>query len=649
MKTILVEIDVEGAPQAIKNINDLENAIGSLEDELKQAEFGSEEFKKLSRELTKAQQQLKNTELALESLDSEQVASEFGALTGAVGDLTGAFVLLGGDDSPVAEVGEKISTAIGISMAFKGAIEGISAGRKLLNNALATSNTLQKINNTVTVAATAIMGLFSKSVKTTSLSFKVLKGAIMATGIGALVIGLSAAISKIGDWISGTGDAEEAAEKFAAEIEETNKALDKQTKAFQNVGRELDRNLKLQVALAKAQGKSNKEIAKMEENALKQKILNINKEIAATTKMYKLKLEQNEDAILMGFTEQQLREQNASGMGDLVNKEAELQQQRKDLAVDLAIMIKTNNANEIKEEKKKQEKITEDAKKASDKRKEEANKNKEQAEKDAKEQAEKELQILKEKQQKERELRNEFLLELEEESKLFTENFLISEQEKEILAVEDKYSILKNKAEQFNKDTTQIVANEEKAKADIRKKFADEELNNRRDLAQQQLSIASDALGAINDLVQAFAKEDKKSAKKAFKVNKAIGIAQAIVSTAQGIMAQLAVPQDALTGANFVKAGIVAATGAAQIAVISKTRFESKEQAPAPPAPSTGIGGGTGATTQPPAFNVVGQSGFNQIATALGQGQPPIQAFVVSQDVTTAQQLDNAIIQTATF
>tara|TARA_R110002020_G_scaffold371_3_gene1934 strand:+ start:602 stop:2548 length:1947 start_codon:yes stop_codon:yes gene_type:complete len=648
MKTILVEIDVEGAPQAIKNINDLENAIGSLEDELKQAEFGSEEFKKLSKELTKAQVALKNTELAIESLDSEQVASEFGSLTGAVGDVTGAFVLLGGEDGPIGEVGERISTAIGISMAFKGAIEGISSGRKLLNHALSTSTTLQKINNTVNVAATTIMGLFSKSVNTTSLSFKALKGAIMATGIGALVIGISSAISAIGDWISGTGDAEEAAEKFAAEIEETNKALDKQTKAFQNVGRELDRNTKLQIALAKAQGKSNEQIARMEENALKQKILNINKEISETTKLYNLKFEQSKGLIKMGVTEELMRDQNVKGMGDLFNKEAELQQQRKDLRADLTIMIKTNNANEIKEEKKKQQKIREGEKKASQERRKERNKNKEEAEKDAKEQAEKELQILKEKQQKERELRNEFLLELEEESKLFTENFLISEQEKEILAVEDKYSILKNKAEQFNKDTTQIVANEEKAKADIRKKFADQELNNRRDLAQQQLSIASDALGAINDLVQAFAKEDEESARKAFNVNKAIGIAQAIVSTAQGIIAQLAVPQDALTGANFVKAGIVAATGAAQIATISKTQFQGSQSAP-PPRPNLGAGAGTGASTQPPAFNVVGQSGFNQIATALGQGQPPIQAFVVSQDVTTAQQLDNAIIQTATF
>tara|TARA_R100001443_G_scaffold102174_1_gene110282 strand:- start:255 stop:2198 length:1944 start_codon:yes stop_codon:yes gene_type:complete len=647
MKTILVEIDVEGAPQAIKNINDLENAIGSLEDELKQAEFGSEEFKKLSRELTKAQQQLKNTELALESLDSEQVASEFGALTGAVGDLTGAFVLLGGEDSPVAEVGEKISTAIGISMAFKGAIEGISAGRKLLNNALATSNTLQKINNTVTVAATAIMGLFGKSVKATSLSFKVLKGAIMATGIGALVIGISSAISAIGDWISGTEDAEEQSARFQAAIEETNRALDKQTKAFDDVNRQLDRSLKLQTALARAQGKSNLEIAKMEEKALKQKILNLKDEISATTKMYKDKLE------LFKFsssTEEQLRQNNIAGLGDLFNKEAELQTKIADLRNSLAVKEIENRAAEVKAEEEKQNKINELNKKAS-KEKKERNK---QAEKDAKEQAEKERQRKEEELQRQRDheqnladIRNEFLLELEEETEIYRQSFL-TEQQIEIEAVEDKYFRLKELAIQHGEDTTQLELNEEKAKADIRKKFADEELANQRQLNDQKLTIASDALGAINGLVQAFAKEDEESARKAFNVNKAVGIAQAIISTAQGVINAYANPVDVASGVAFAKSAIIAATGAAQIAVISKTKFDSPEQAPSP-TPSTGIGGGTGATTQPPAFNVVGQSGFNQIATALGQGQPPIQAFVVSQDVTTAQQLDNAIIQTATF
>ena len=47
----------------------------------------------------------------------------------------------------------------------------------------------------------------------------------------------------------------------------------------------------------------------------------------------------------------------------------------------------------------------------------------------------------------------------------------------------------------------------------------------------------------------------------------------------------------------------------------------------------------------PPAFNVVGASGTNQLASAIGgQSQQPIQAFVVSNDITTAQELDRNII-----
>ena len=71
------------------------------------------------------------------------------------------------------------------------------------------------------------------------------------------------------------------------------------------------------------------------------------------------------------------------------------------------------------------------------------------------------------------------------------------------------------------------------------------------------------------------------------------------------------------------------------------------------PAGGTGGAGATasgGTEVQQPAFNIVGQGGTNQIASALGeQQQTPIQAFVVSQDVTTAQSLENGIIQGATL
>ena len=52
----------------------------------------------------------------------------------------------------------------------------------------------------------------------------------------------------------------------------------------------------------------------------------------------------------------------------------------------------------------------------------------------------------------------------------------------------------------------------------------------------------------------------------------------------------------------------------------------------------------------PPAFNVVGASNTNQLADAIGgQSQQPVQAFVVSGDVTTSQQLERNIVTGATI
>jgi len=75
---------------------------------------------------------------------------------------------------------------------------------------------------------------------------------------------------------------------------------------------------------------------------------------------------------------------------------------------------------------------------------------------------------------------------------------------------------------------------------------------------------------------------------------------------------------------------------------------------------ASSLGGGGGAATPsfqappavsvPPAFNVVGASATNQLAGAIGsQSQTPIKAFVVANDVTTAQSLERNIIQGATI
>jgi hypothetical protein len=69
-------------------------------------------------------------------------------------------------------------------------------------------------------------------------------------------------------------------------------------------------------------------------------------------------------------------------------------------------------------------------------------------------------------------------------------------------------------------------------------------------------------------------------------------------------------------------------------------------------APSSGgVGGeGGGAAPAAPSFNVVGASSTNQLAQTIGnQQQQPIKAYVVSNDVTTAQSLDRNIIQSASI
>ena len=76
-------------------------------------------------------------------------------------------------------------------------------------------------------------------------------------------------------------------------------------------------------------------------------------------------------------------------------------------------------------------------------------------------------------------------------------------------------------------------------------------------------------------------------------------------------------------------------------------------------ASSIGGVGGAGGSIQtpqiptgsaPPAFNVVGTSGANQLAGAIAsQQQQPVKAFVVSNDVTTAQELDRNIVTGATI
>jgi hypothetical protein len=111
-------------------------------------------------------------------------------------------------------------------------------------------------------------------------------------------------------------------------------------------------------------------------------------------------------------------------------------------------------------------------------------------------------------------------------------------------------------------------------------------------LQQTKVDLAMSTLTALSNLANAFADGDEQRQKKAFKLNKAIGIGQSIISTAQAVTGALSEPS-LIPGERFVKAGVAAAVGAAQIATIAKTQFNGGSNNITQP---TLGGGGAGAS-----------------------------------------------------
>tara|TARA_R100001440_G_scaffold21977_1_gene35883 strand:- start:179 stop:2134 length:1956 start_codon:yes stop_codon:yes gene_type:complete len=126
---------------------------------------------------------------------------------------------------------------------------------------------------------------------------------------------------------------------------------------------------------------------------------------------------------------------------------------------------------------------------------------------------------------------------------------------------------------------------------------------------------------------------------------KAMGIAAATIDTYIGMNKALkdeTIPNTFARIAAMVTVGI---NGFKQVKQIASVKIPNEKG-------GVGAAGGGGDVTiaQPPQFNIVGASDTNQLADAIGgQIQQPVQAFVVANDVTTAQSLENNIVEGATL
>lgn len=124
---------------------------------------------------------------------------------------------------------------------------------------------------------------------------------------------------------------------------------------------------------------------------------------------------------------------------------------------------------------------------------------------------------------------------------------------------------------------------------------------------------------------------------KRFKLNKAQGIANAVINTAVGVSKVLP---------NIPLAAFIGALGAAQIATIASQKFVPQ----ASPTPNLSAQSAAAAESQGPAFNLIGTGGQSQLAQAVAsQQRAPVKAYVVAGEVTTAQAMERNRVREASI
>lgn len=128
---------------------------------------------------------------------------------------------------------------------------------------------------------------------------------------------------------------------------------------------------------------------------------------------------------------------------------------------------------------------------------------------------------------------------------------------------------------------------------------------------------------------------------------KALAVASSLINTYASITGTLkafsGVPVPGYAIAQAIATGVV---GFANVQKILAVKVPGKGGAGSAGVPS----GGGAATAATPQFNVVGNSGINQLAGVLGnKEQTPVKAYVVPSDVTSGQSLDRNIIRNASL
>ena len=287
-ETIGIKITTDAA-QATQDVQKLDKAFSDTDKSVKSIRA---QLKEANMELIKAQEiygdyskealtaakrvaELKDrVQEAKETADLFDPGKKFQVFAGVLSTVAGGFsavqgamALFGKENKEVEQALLKVNAAMALSQGLSTIRDGAKDFQRL-GSIIKSTTTFQELNNAATKTAAVVQKAFGVSVDSTSKGFNVLKGAIVATGIGALVVALGLVINnfdKISNWIKnsplgslakGVGNLVTQFTDFIGVTSEAERNLNKLSVANKRANEDIENRIKV----LKAQGGSEKEI-----------------------------------------------------------------------------------------------------------------------------------------------------------------------------------------------------------------------------------------------------------------------------------------------------------------------------------------------------------------------------------------------------
>jgi len=586
VKNIQINVDTKGATKAMDDLakathdvsasfeevygdlQPLTTRMGEAEDRLYElanaGQTATKEYQDLLETVGNYRKVQIQTDMAVDAAATTMAQKLGGALGGATAGfelMQGVMGTFGAESEQVEKLLLKVQSAMAISQGVQGVREAIPA---------------------ITAFGTAI-----KTQAITALT--TLKGALITTGVGALVVALGFAANAMGLFSSSTEDAEEQQKKLDDQLEKTNKRLESQRELTEKVSLTIDNRVRQDIANAKKRGASQAELDKIELDGAKDRLETLKREEEALKRVYLQKsksgstkeFEAAEKAYL--DSAQRVTEQRLA----IEEKEADIQYQRIE-----------KRRERIKEQQELDAKAFDGTVKAFDESIADMDEGWTDWNNQKAEQREKDI----------------------EDQKAYDQSILDAQ--------------LQLQQDLTDAELARIKETEE-AEAEKQRKFKEN--------LKTSVELSIKGLDLIASIAEMNAGEDVKRQKRAFNIRKAANIASATMDGYNAVLSTFAETKGGIV-LKSIAASIAGGFAALQIAGIAKTKFEGGGS----PSPSGSLGGGSGGSTpsMSPSFNVVGNSGMNQLAQIQ---QTPVQAFVVSGEVTSAQALDRNRIKNATL